>query len=106
MSNLPPPPPPPPPPGRTPARGPSGPGGKEPEGRGRMPFRGNSGLPRWSLWVLLAVLALLLFGSRLIPTESADKVDFGEFYTHLQNGEVKSVKLNNQSLKITGELRS
>ncbi len=107
MSNLPPPPPPPPPPGRTPGRGPAGPGaGKDagPEGRGRLPFKGGAGLPRWSLWVLLAVLGLLLFGSRLIPTESSDKVGFGDFYAKLDQGLVKEFKLNNETLKITGEL--
>ena len=103
MSNLPPPPPPPPPPGRGPGRGASGPGNEGPEGR-KGPFKGGAGIPRWSIWVLLAVLALLLFGSRLIPTNSADKIGFGEFETKLQSGLVKEFKLNNQSLKISGQL--
>ncbi|MEI7993179.1 MAG: hypothetical protein WCH93_12235, partial [Actinomycetota bacterium] len=60
MSNLPPPPPPP-PPGRQPGRAPGGQGGDGPEGR-KGPFKGPGGLPRWSIWVLLGVLALLLFG--------------------------------------------
>jgi cell division protease FtsH len=54
--------------------------------------------------VLAGVLALLLFGSRLIPTEPADKIGFGEFQTKLQAGQVKEIKLNNESLRITGEL--
>jgi cell division protease FtsH len=104
MSNLPPPPPPPPPPGRTPGRGPAGPGGGKEDGRGKGPLRGAAGLPRWSLWVLFGVLALLLFGSRLIPQESADKIGFGEFQAALEQGQVKEFKLNNATLKLTGEL--
>uniref|UniRef100_A0A6J7MB14 Unannotated protein n=1 Tax=freshwater metagenome TaxID=449393 RepID=A0A6J7MB14_9ZZZZ len=103
MSNLPPPPPPPPPPGRGPGRAQGGQGGDSPEGR-KGPFKGPGGLPRWSIWVLLGVLALLLFGSRLIPTSSADKIGFGDFETKLQSGLVKEFRLNNQNLKIVGQL--
>jgi len=103
MSNLPPPPPPPPPPSRGPGRGTGGSGNEPGEGR-KNPFRSGSGLPRWTIWVLLGVLALLLFGSRLIPTDSADKLGFGEFESKLQSGQVKDFKLNNQTLKISGTL--
>src|SRR5262245_29788564 len=108
MSDLPPPPPPPPPPGRGSSRGPAGQGpGKEPgqDGQKRGMFGKGPGLPRWTIWVLLGVLVLLIFGSKLIPTESADKVAFGDFYAKLQAGQVESFKLNNETLKITGELK-
>ena len=107
MSNLPPPPPPPPPPGRTPGRSSGNQGGKsgsDGEGKKGLAFRGGSGLPRWSIWVLLAVLGLLLFGSRLIPQDSANKITFGQFQTQLQGGLIKDITLNNQSLKLSGTL--
>ena len=108
MSNLPPPPPPPPPPSRGPAGGPGGSGNEPGEGR-KGPFRSGagrsgSGFPRWAIWVMLGVLALLLFGSQLIPSDTGSKIGFGEFESKLQSGQVKDFKLNNQTLKISGTL--
>jgi cell division protease FtsH len=123
MSNLPPPPPPPPPSGR-------GPGGTPPQppNRPRVPSRSNQGggsggggqggpsgqgsggrvpgLPRWSVWVLLGLLVLLLFGSRLIPTNNGKEISYGEFMTQVKAGEVKKANYNNASGRITGELTS
>jgi cell division protease FtsH len=117
MSNLPPPPPPPPPSGRGPGGPPS-----QPPNRPRIPSRpsGNQnnqnnqgggqgggrvpGLPRWSVWVLLGLLVLLLFGSRLIPTNNGKEISFGEFMTQVKAGDVKKANYNNASGRITGEL--
>src|SRR5207344_163019 len=87
MSNLPPPPPPPPPGGR-------GPGGQPPPPeRPRQPGRPArpTGLPRWTVWILIGVVAALLFGSQLLTTA--------------KNGQVASAKYNNDSGTIAGELK-
>jgi cell division protease FtsH len=112
MSNLPPPPPPPPPSGR-------GPGGSSPPppNRPRLPGRPSNqnnnqgqgqsrgpGLPRWSVWVLLGLLVLLLFGSRLIPTNNGKEINYNDFLTQVKAGEVKKSNYNNSSGRITGEL--
>ena len=72
MSNLPPPPPPPPPPGRsTGSRGP-GPGSTPPPPERAKP--GRAGLPKWTIWVLLGVLALALLSPRLLPEPDVDEL--------------------------------
>src|SRR5215470_950061 len=116
MSNLPPPPPPPPPSGRGPGGSPTPPPGRRPPARppqqngqggpgqnqgGRVP-----GLPRWSIWVLLGLLVLLLFGSRLIPTNNGKEISYGAFLNQVKAGEVAKANYNNSTGRITGELTS
>src|ERR1700710_1857404 len=99
MSSLPPPPPPPPPP---PAGRGAGPGGNQTPG-GRTPGKTGSGLPRWSIFVLIGVLVIALFGSQLFRSSDSDKVTYTEFLTNVQGGHVKEVTLNNQTLAISGK---
>ncbi len=95
MSNLPPPPPPPPPGRSSGSRG----SGQQPEkGKGRT----GPGLPRWSLWVLVGVLALLLLGPRLIPESSVQEIAYTDFLNQVRAGEVKEVEFRNDTLQITG----
>src|SRR5215212_1272345 len=101
MSNLPPPPPPPPPGGR-------GPGGQPtPPERPRQPGRPArpTGLPRWTVWILIGVVAALLFGSQLLTTDDGSSVSYSEFLTNAKNSQVASAKYNNDSGTITGELK-
>ncbi|HEX9260526.1 MAG TPA: ATP-dependent zinc metalloprotease FtsH [Acidimicrobiales bacterium] len=103
MSNLPPPPPPPPPSGG--GRGPAGPGG--PTGDRRpTPTKpnGRPGLPRWTIWVLLGVVALLLFGSQLLQPSGGRQIAYSEFLTLVEEDQVKSITYNNETGAITGEL--
>lgn len=99
MSELPPPPPPP-PPGRAGGGRPTGPTPPE-----RTPRKGlGANWPRWSIPVLVALLALSIFGSRLWPSNEGDKVPYNEFIALVESGKVESVDLNNQNLNITGTL--
>src|SRR5215207_7950470 len=100
MSNLPPPPPPPPPGGR----GPGGP--PTPPERPRQPGRPTrpTGLPRWTVWILIGVVAALLFGSQLLTTDDGKSISYNEFMTAAKNGQVASAKYNNDSGTISGEL--
>src|SRR6478672_1768729 len=101
MSNLPPPPPPPPPGGR-------GPGGQPtPPERPRQPGRPTrpTGLPRWTVWILIGVVAALLFGSQLLTTDDGKSISYNEFMTNAKNGQVASAKYNNDSGTISGELK-
>src|SRR3954454_23774577 len=103
MSNLPPPPPPPPPPsGRGPGGSPNSPD-RRPGNRAGGPT-GRPGLPRWSIWVLLAVVAVLLLGSQLLTTDTGRSVSYSEFISNVTSGQVKQIKYNNDSGRISGEL--
>ncbi len=96
MSQLPPPPPPPPPPGR-------GQGGQGPNRQpGRSP-RPGPGLPRWSVWVLLGVLAAVLFLAPLLSTDSSSDLGYREFLQQVERNEIDSITINNETGRITGE---
>ncbi|MET0145965.1 MAG: ATP-dependent zinc metalloprotease FtsH [Ilumatobacteraceae bacterium] len=108
MSNLPPPPPPP-PPGRgrgqqrpsgdnrpTPSGGNGNPG---PDGSGG---RRPGGWPRWTMWVLLGVVALALLLPSLWPSSSGEKITYTQFMDQVREGQVDSVVINNSSNTIDG----
>jgi cell division protease FtsH len=63
-------------------------------------------MPRWAVWALIAVAAALVIGPRFIPTTSATKFTYTEFLEAVSNGQVTSVKINNLSNIISGELAS
>ena len=103
MSNLPPPPPPPPPGGgrgRGEKRpdGPRGVGSDNNEGGGRGP----GGLPRWSIWVLVAVMAGALLLPNLWPRESGEELTYTEFIEQVNAGKVESIEINNDTGSISG----
>jgi cell division protease FtsH len=101
MSNLPPPPPPPPPGGRGPGGSPTPP--ERPRQPGRQ-GRPTPGLPRWTVWILIGVVAALLFGSQLLSTDDGKSISYSQFLTDAKNGQVASAKYNNDSGTISGEL--
>jgi len=63
-------------------------------------------MPRWAVWALIAVAAALVIGPRFIPTTTATKFTYTEFLEAVSNGQVTSVKINNLSNTISGELTS
>ncbi len=100
MSDSTPPPPPPPPGDRSGNRRRSTPTKSDeqrPEGRG-----GRPALPKWSPWVLLGIVLLLIFGPQLLPGPDREKIGFEEFMTQVESGRVDEFKLNNTTLGITG----
>ncbi|MDA0370847.1 MAG: ATP-dependent zinc metalloprotease FtsH [Actinomycetota bacterium] len=100
MSDPTPPPPPPPPGDRSGNRrrsSPSKPDDTRPEGR-----NGRPALPKWSPWVLLGIVLLLIFGPQLLPGPDREKIGFEEFMTQVEAGRVDEFKLNNTTLGITG----
>ena len=91
------PPPPPPAPKRTKSKLPSSNGGKN-----TGPSRPN--MPRWAVWVLVAVAVGLIIAPRLWPTTTATKVTYTEFLELVNEGKVSSVTINNLSNTISGTL--
>lgn len=63
-------------------------------------------MPKWAVWALIAVAAALIVGPRFIPTSTATKFTYTEFLEAVSNGQVTSVKINNLSNIISGELTS
>jgi len=63
-------------------------------------------MPKWAVWALIAVAAALVIGPRFVPTTTATKFTYTEFLEAVSNGQVTSVKINNLSNTISGELTS
>jgi cell division protease FtsH len=63
---------------------------------------GRPAMPKWSPWVLLGIILLLIFGPQLLPGPDREKIGFEEFITQVNAGKVDEVNLNNTTLGITG----
>jgi len=61
-------------------------------------------MPKWAVWALIAVAGALIIGPRFIPTTTATKFTYTQFLEAVSNGQVASVKINNLSNTISGEL--
>jgi cell division protease FtsH len=57
------------------------------------------------VWILIGVVAALLFGSQLLTTDDGKSIPYSEFLTDAKNGQVASAKYNNDSGTITGEMK-
>ncbi len=82
-----------------------------PQDRGRNPLRPPSrpggGLPRWTIWVLLGVVAILLFGTQLLSSNPSRKVPYSpDFLNLVKSGDVKEIRVSNDSGSISGTLTS
>ena len=86
MSPQPPPPPPPPPAGRG--------------GTGR----GMSSFPRWSIWVILGVVAAALLLSSLYTPDNSQDIQYSDLLTKVTQNQVKDITWNNTDGSITGAL--
>jgi cell division protease FtsH len=99
MSNLPPPPPP-------------GSGGSvppPPPDRSRSPKPGKPGtpgtpFPRWAVWAIAGVVLMVVISSQLLNVNSKASIPYSDFVSRVENGSVKSVKVNNDNGTITGKL--
>jgi cell division protease FtsH len=97
------PPPPPPPPGDRGRRRSLATKDESPRSDGRPDGRsGRPALPKWSPWVLLGIILLLIFGPQLLPGPDREEIGFEEFMTQVEGGRVDEFRLNNTTLGITG----
>jgi cell division protease FtsH len=88
VSSQPPPPPPPPPPQQRDQRQ----GGRTPS------------WPRWSIWILLAIVGAALLLPTLFGGDDGQEVSYSDFLTKVSEDQVKSIEWNNNNGHITGEL--
>ena len=61
-------------------------------------------MPRWAIWALLALAAVLLVGPRLMPSAERTRMTYTEFLDLVESGEVQAVTINNLNNQITGTL--
>ena len=61
-------------------------------------------LPKWSIWLLIGVAALLILGPRVWPSSTAAKVSYTEFLELVKEGSVSKIKINNISNVISGTM--
>jgi cell division protease FtsH len=96
MSEMPPPPP---PPRNQPSRNPlKGFRDQKPGADGKPP------MPKWSIWVIIAAVVVLAFGSQFISPATGEKLSYTEFLVQVQDGNVKNVTINNATNVISGVL--
>ena len=68
------------------------------------PAKSDSAWPRWSLWVLLGLVTASIVASSLLSSgEDASAISYDTFMSRVEAGQVKSVEINNDNAKITGE---
>ena len=92
-------PPPPPPPRNQPSRNPlKGFRDQKPGADGKPP------MPKWALWVIIAAVVVLAFGSQFISPTTGEKLSYTEFLVQVQDGNVKNVTINNATNVISGVL--
>ena len=64
----------------------------------------EAGWPRWTLWILIAVVAGLLLLPNLFSSEDREGISYGQFLEELKSDQVSEASFNNESGKVTGEL--
>ena len=78
--------------------------GKSQKTGGTASGKERQSMPKWAVWALIAVAGALIIGPRFIPTTTATKFTYTQFLEAVSNGQVTSVKINNLSNTISGEL--
>ena len=113
MDNLPPPPPPPPPGRGRGQRSPDQPGSENDSGKNDGPSnnsnpdgksgRGPGSWPRWTVWILVGVLAAAVLVPSLWPSNDGESLTYTEWRTQVIEGQVATAEISTGSGKITGE---
>src|SRR5688572_22366968 len=100
MSNLPPPPPPPPPGRGHGQQRRTDADRKSPErGQGDQPPSSSSGRgpgswPKWTIWVLVGVLAAAFIVPSLWPSDKGESLTYTEWRTQVEDGEIATAEIN------------
>ncbi len=75
------------------------------ERRPSTPARGDGPFPRWALWIVAGVLAVLVVSTLFSPSGNETELTYGEFLQAVENGDVDSVEYDNNNGKITGQFK-
>ncbi|HNI34225.1 MAG TPA: ATP-dependent zinc metalloprotease FtsH [Microthrixaceae bacterium] len=63
----------------------------------------DQGLPRWSLWVIVAIVLLALLASFRLDTSSGEKIQYTDFLAKVEDGDIKNATWDNATTQITGQ---
>ena len=112
MNDLPPPPPPP-PPGRGQRRPDTDRSSRSTDKKSKSPDlnadgtpasgRGPGSWPKWTIWVLIGVLAAAFLVPSLWPSNDGETLEYSEWRTQVIEGNIATADINTGSGKITGE---
>ena len=61
-------------------------------------------MPKWAIWAIIAAVVVLAFGSQFVSPSTGEKLSYTEFLVQVQEGNVKSVTINNATNVISGSL--
>lgn len=61
-------------------------------------------MPKWAIWAIIAAVVVLAFGSQFVSAPTGEKLSYTEFLVQVQEGNVKSVTINNATNVISGSL--
>jgi len=78
-----------------------------PSGEGSSPggrFGSDKGWPRWTIWILLAVIAGALFLPSLFSTSPGNAITYGDFLEDLRTDQVQSSTFDNTNGNVAGTL--
>ena len=65
---------------------------------------GKPPMPKWAIWAIIAAVVVLAFGSQFVSPSTGEKLSYTEFLVQVQEGNVKSVTINNATNVISGSL--
>ncbi len=61
-------------------------------------------MPKWTIWVVLGLLAAVFLGANLFTKDTSTKLSFNDFLNKVKSDQVSTAIYNNQSGKIHGDL--
>ncbi len=74
-----------------------------PNGRNpRSVNRPDNNWPRWSAWLVLAIMIVLVAGAIATTNENSDEIAYSQFITDASDGLVESIEYDNTTLGLTG----
>jgi cell division protease FtsH len=73
--------------------------------RGARQGRSDFAWPRWSLWVLIGLVAASILFSGLLTGSDEKEISYDKFIDRVEAGQVEKVEVNNDNAKIKGEMQ-
>ena len=73
-------------------------------GEGGNRSANEQGWPRWTLWVLVAVIAAVFLVPAFASPSSGTDIPYGQFITDLREDRVESATYDNTSARVSGEM--
>jgi cell division protease FtsH len=69
----------------------------------KVPGRAEGGWPRWSAWVVIGIVLVLLVYASTTSSEPANEISYSEFLSDVEDGRVTEIQFDNGTFRIEGE---